>query len=141
MFYGGVECTLTILGISHADVGTPSQSEELKGAYSDALKRAAVKFGIGSYLYELKGLKGQTDENNMVIPDSVELPDFALPPENPPSADEKLQPLVENFLSRYNELDTYTRSVLKEITSFGKYNSSAPLIVKKAVYEHLELIK
>lgn len=51
-----VECTLTIYpspdgeGISRSDVG---EGETLKAAYSDALKRAAVKFGVGLYLYDL----------------------------------------------------------------------------------------
>jgi len=51
-----VECTLTVLGVSHSDAGYPnggSPDEELyKSAYSDALKRAAVKFGVGRHLYE-----------------------------------------------------------------------------------------
>ena len=51
-----VECTLTIYpspdgeGISRSDVG---EGETLKAAYSDALKRAAVKFGVAAYLYDL----------------------------------------------------------------------------------------
>ena len=51
-----VECTLTIYpspdgeGIFRSDVG---EGETLKAAYSDALKRAAVKFGVGLYLYDL----------------------------------------------------------------------------------------
>lgn len=54
-----VECRLTVTvdGVesTHADVGEPSEGlgDPLKGAYSDALKRAAVKFGIGRYLYSL----------------------------------------------------------------------------------------
>ena len=49
----GIECALTVKGITRTDVGTPSNTEGLKGAYSDALKRAAVKHGIGRELYEL----------------------------------------------------------------------------------------
>ena len=49
----GVECALTVAGVTRTDVGTPSNTEGLKGAYSDALKRAAVKHGIGRELYEL----------------------------------------------------------------------------------------
>ena len=54
-----VECRLTVtvdgVETTHADVGEPSEGlgDPLKGAYSDALKRAAVKFGIGRYLYSL----------------------------------------------------------------------------------------
>jgi len=43
--------------ISKTDVGSPSEQpdvgDRLKAAFSDALKRAAVKFGIGRYLYRL----------------------------------------------------------------------------------------
>ena len=58
---GSVMCRLKIkLGdrwISKTDVGSPSEQpdggDRLKAAFSDALKRAAVKFGIGRYLYRL----------------------------------------------------------------------------------------
>lgn len=46
----GLECALTIGGITHRDVGADYIG---KGLYSDALKRAAVKFGIGVSLYAL----------------------------------------------------------------------------------------
>ena len=49
----GVQCALTVNGITRVDVGVPSNTEGLKGAYSDALKRAAVKHGIGRELYDL----------------------------------------------------------------------------------------
>jgi hypothetical protein len=43
--------------ISKCDVGSPSEQpdggDRLKAAFSDALKRAAVKYGIGRYLYRL----------------------------------------------------------------------------------------
>jgi hypothetical protein len=43
--------------IVKTDVGGPSEQpdggDRLKAAFSDALKRAAVKFGIGRYLYRL----------------------------------------------------------------------------------------
>lgn len=50
---GGVECKLTIMGITRADVGTADENEKEKSAYSDAFKRAGVKFGIGRFLYDL----------------------------------------------------------------------------------------
>ena len=52
-----VECVLTVLGVSKSDVGEAGgdgQADALKTAYSDALKRAAVKFGIGRHLYEME---------------------------------------------------------------------------------------
>ena len=39
--------------ISKSDTGTPSHTEGEKGSTSDALKRAATHFGIGTYLYSL----------------------------------------------------------------------------------------
>ena len=58
-----VECALTIHGITKCDVGylnSSSSAEPLKDAYSDALKRACVHFGIGRHLY--------SDENKKSIP-------------------------------------------------------------------------
>lgn len=50
-----IECRLTVLGVTRADVGQiapgPLDDKAWKSAYSDALKRAAVKFGVGAYLY------------------------------------------------------------------------------------------
>jgi hypothetical protein len=50
-----VECALTVLGYTKTDVGqiAPGVPDDKawKSAYSDAFKRAAVKFSIGAYLY------------------------------------------------------------------------------------------
>lgn len=59
---GAVVCHLKIRlegeWISKVDVGSPSEQpdegDRRKAAFSDALKRAAVKFGIGRYLYRQK---------------------------------------------------------------------------------------
>jgi hypothetical protein len=59
---GSVVCRLRIrLGaewITKEDVGgqseQPDEGDRRKAAFSDALKRAAVKFGIGRYLYRMK---------------------------------------------------------------------------------------
>lgn len=53
----GVECTITVQmqgygSVSKTDVGVASTIESLKGAYSDAFKRAAVHFGIARDLYD-----------------------------------------------------------------------------------------
>ena len=49
----GVQATIIIDDVARSDVGVPSNQDPVKGAYSDALKRAAVHFGIGRELYEL----------------------------------------------------------------------------------------
>lgn len=56
---GSVECRLSVklagTWVTKADVGSqseqPDEGDRMKAAYSDALKRAAVKFGIGRFLY------------------------------------------------------------------------------------------
>lgn len=61
-----VECRLSInidgVWVTKADVGYPNEAkdadngdkEPLKAAYSDALKRACVEWGVGRFLYDLK---------------------------------------------------------------------------------------
>ena len=63
-FIGGrMMCNLTCnFGgtlVSKADGADDSQIEGAKGGISDALKRAAVKFGIGRYLYHPGALNGR----------------------------------------------------------------------------------
>lgn len=45
--------SLTIYGVTKSDVGTGSNFEASKGCISDTLKRCAVLWGIGRYLYSL----------------------------------------------------------------------------------------
>lgn len=52
-----VACNLTVKGITRSDVGQngddSKDDKHVKSAVSDALKRAAVNFGVGAYLYTL----------------------------------------------------------------------------------------
>ncbi len=58
---GSVTCRLSVRvpggeWITKMDVGSPAgvdPGDRVKGAFSDALKRAGVKFGIGRYLYHI----------------------------------------------------------------------------------------
>lgn len=54
---------LTIGGITKCDVGEDSNYSPSKGAVSDALKRAAVLFGVGRYLYDLPVESVQVDKD------------------------------------------------------------------------------
>ena len=57
---GGVVCKLTVCGQTRCDVGWSSGTGsdiELKTRYSDAFKRAAVKFGVGEFLYALPQIR------------------------------------------------------------------------------------
>ena len=59
-----VRCLLTLFGLTRQDVG---QGEDPKAAFSDAIKRAAVHFGIGRALYALGApwLKEGSSENEL----------------------------------------------------------------------------
>lgn len=58
----GLLCRLTIDGITRLDVGS---GYEGKGLYSDAFKRAAVKFGVGVSLYALPKVRLSFDEAHL----------------------------------------------------------------------------
>lgn len=70
-----VECTLFLRvdgeWIGKSDIGTPSDIEPDKGAVSDALKRAAVHWGIGRELYQ-EGTADLSahDDNPSPLPDT-----------------------------------------------------------------------
>ncbi|MBX9627426.1 MAG: hypothetical protein K2X82_26720 [Gemmataceae bacterium] len=84
---GSVVCRLRLnLGgdwVTKTDVGSPSEQpdggDRLKAAFSDALKRAAVKFGIGRYLYRLPAQWVEYDPAKKQIVAPPQLPAFALP--------------------------------------------------------------
>jgi hypothetical protein len=62
---GGMMCHLTVDGLSRADVGWSKGTGadmDLKALYSDALKRAAVHFGIGVSLYAVPALYVDTSQ-------------------------------------------------------------------------------
>src|SRR5262249_47494129 len=57
----------------------PDGGDRLKAAFSDALKRAAVKFGIGRYLYRLPRQWCDYDQIKKQFAATPKLPAFALP--------------------------------------------------------------
>jgi len=84
---GSVVCRLRLkLGeqwITKMDVGSPSEQpdggDRLKAAFSDALKRAAVKFGVGRYLYRLPAQWADYDPVKKQFTQTPPLPGFAVP--------------------------------------------------------------
>lgn len=48
-----MRCDLTVAGITRTDVGKGTGPEAMKAAFSDSLKRAAVKFGVGVSVYAI----------------------------------------------------------------------------------------
>lgn len=104
-------CRLEVLGYGHEDGADETDIEPTKGGISDALKRAAVKFGIGRYLYRLPKFyvptKGQ--KPRIRLAEVPTLPPWALPggsgfpdasahaargPAPPPQREEPRAPMV-----------------------------------------------
>ena len=59
-----VKCRLTILGLSKEDAGV---GDTFRSACSDALTRAAVKFGVGRKLYASSGVWVDLDEHGQIV--------------------------------------------------------------------------
>jgi hypothetical protein len=84
---GSVVCRLRLrLGdewITKMDVGgqseQPDEGDRRKAAFSDALKRAAVKFGVGRYLYRLPQQWCDFDPKKKQLVGTPKLPAFAQP--------------------------------------------------------------
>ena len=83
----GVLCALAVRidgeWVEKQDVGSPSEQpdagDRAKAAVSDALKRAAVKFGVGRYLYSLPTLWADYDPAKKQLAAPPQLPAWALP--------------------------------------------------------------
>ncbi len=66
--YAVLECRLTVCNVTRCDVGAvpvPSGNEggdATKDLYSDALKRAAVQFGIASHVYRFPNVKAKAEK-------------------------------------------------------------------------------
>lgn len=54
----GVSIRIDDQWVTKYDVSSPTEIEAAKGAYSGAMKRAAVQWGIGRYLYFLTDMRG-----------------------------------------------------------------------------------
>jgi hypothetical protein len=89
---GSVVCRLAVRFPGHpewvtkTDVGSlseqPDAGDRLKAAFSDALKRAAVKFGIGRYLSRIPAMWVDYDPAKKQLLNVPKLPDFAIPRTN-----------------------------------------------------------
>lgn len=115
---GSVMCRLKLRingeWVMKTDVGSPSEQpdsgDRLKAAFSDALKRAAVKFGIGRYLYRLPATWCDYDPQKRQFSQTPQLPGWALPkgkpqPATQPSTLPKLPGNGEELHQRLREYD------------------------------------
>jgi hypothetical protein len=103
---GDVVCRLSVRfggeWLAKVDVGNPSEQKDagdrMKAAFSDALKRAAAKWGVGRYLYRLPSSWCDYDPQRKQFVRPPQLPAWALPggsqkaPSKPAEAEKAPQP-------------------------------------------------
>ncbi len=78
---GVVRCRITINGVEKQDFG---QGDDAKSACSDSIKRAAVRWGIGRYLYDSQKLWGPLDKRGQIAdPDQAKRRVLGIPSSSP----------------------------------------------------------
>lgn len=96
----GFICTLSLRingeWVSKTDGADTSDIEAIKGGISDAFKRAAVKWGVGRYLYDLPNIwvPVETRGKSFVLKETPKLPDWALPKKKIKSKAENPDPMT-----------------------------------------------
>lgn len=122
---GSVVCKLRLrLGdewITKMDVGgqseQPDEGDRRKAAFSDALKRAAVKFGVGRYLYRLPSQWVDYDPQKRQFARTPTLPRSALPmtpPKEPATPQRGLHTLPANGAELQKRLYDYDARLARQ---------------------------
>ncbi|TFU16827.1 Rad52/Rad22 family DNA repair protein [Thermus tengchongensis] len=132
-----VKCRLTIRGVTKEDVG---EGDSLKAAFSDALKRAAVKFGVGRYLYRLEKQWVDYDSEKgrftpPRLPEGEGSPEAPLPEEEKPEA----YRLIDQLMERLKEKGL-GKEAAKIVTKYGGYGKT-PEETKRLYGELRALLK
>jgi hypothetical protein len=132
-----VVCQLSIrIGdewIRKEDVGSPSEQpdegDRMKAAFSDALKRAAVKWGIGRYLYRLPGVWCDYDPGKKRFVTTPLVPGSAVASNGTAKVEAKADPVAD--WRRYLDTKPTLESVNAKAPEIGKVQNG----VKKAVWD------
>lgn len=136
---GRVICKLSVRingeWITKSDGAGDTGTEGEKGAISDAFKRAAVKFGVGRYLYYLP--TQWVDLEKGKIKNEMKLPSWAVPGGRGATNKEFMDCLRDNFFSiaamkaallednldlaaeAWHELDDQSKNILKRGSTLG----------------------
>jgi hypothetical protein len=149
---GSVMCRLRVnLGgrwVTKADVGSPSEQpdagDRLKAAFSDGLKRAAVKFGIGRYLYRLAAQWVDYDPVKKQLVQLPQMPAFAVPkaakaakPAAEPKPVEKVEPAPEEASKPAAGLPADGKELHRRLQTYDAKLASQKLCVRGALLAHV----
>lgn len=119
---GSVVCALSVRinneWITKEDVGSqsdqPDDGDKMKAAFSDALKRAAVHFGISRYLYRLPHQWVDWDAQKKHFVRTPQLPAWAIPQQNAPVK----QPAKAPAAKKSSTMPATGEELLKRLTYY-----------------------
>lgn len=135
----GFICTLSLkIGsdwIAKTDGADTSDIEAIKGGISDAFKRAAVKWGVGRYLYDLPNIwvPVETRGKSFVLKETPKLPDWALPKKKIKSKAENPD-LMTDLLVKTFAVDAPSKVEAKQTNNGNKWaRPMPPEVLKEAL--------
>ncbi|GGR45657.1 hypothetical protein GCM10008959_03600 [Deinococcus seoulensis] len=128
-----VKGRLTVLGVAREDLGQAPDGDlsTLKAAASDALKRCAVHFGIGRYLYDLPRVWADWDDPTRQPVTTPELPDWARPEQERTPGGAHLVRILEDLRAGFPEDVDVQRDVWRHLNAalkclHGQTGDAAP---------------
>jgi hypothetical protein len=135
----GFICTLSLRingeWVSKTDGADTSDIEAIKGGISDAFKRAAVKWGVGRYLYDLPNIWVPVEARgkSFVLKETPKLPDWALPKKKIKSKAENPDPMTD-FLVETFAVDAPSKVEAKQTNNGNKWaRPMPPEVLKEAL--------
>lgn len=147
-----VICRLTLLvggrAVTKTDVGgesdQPDGGDRLKAAFSDSLKRAAVQWGVGRYLYYLPSVWCDFDPAAKQITRPPQLPDWALPARGGSTPDPRpkaitapAQPVQQKENATPPNLPATGGELLARVTAYDDKLAAAKRISRGALVAHV----
>lgn len=121
-----LRCRLGTDWLTKVDVGSPSEQpdkhDRVKAAVSDALKRAAVKFGVGRYLYRVPSQWVDYDPKARKFTRAPKLPAWALPAPTGKPQEQPKAPPAETAPSPTAPPETITRDQAADLFAVMKIN-------------------
>lgn len=125
--------------VTKVDVGGPSEQpdggDRMKAAFSDALKRAAVKFGVGRYLYRLPAQWCDYDPQKKMLLKVPVLPDWARPAVSQPAPAPSAKPAPAP------QARSATAPPANGVELQQRLQEKDALLVKEGLCSHGELVR
>jgi hypothetical protein len=141
---GAVVCRLSLMigerWITKTDVGAPSEQpdggDRMKAAFSDALKRAGVKWGVGRYLYNLPAVWDNYDPQKKQFARTPQLPAAALPSQAATPAEEPKAKMPAKAPTK-GALPADGRELLQRLREYDEKLAKQGVWKKGALVQHV----